>query len=173
MEWFYHCIDPMNRLSEGMRHQTSHFSVSQEDVLCCVVLCCQPVVIAVFAVNQDKLVKDFMWLLRNTEQHTVVGKILWLGVSLLKPHKAGCMPLFGDVFLPSGTADGRTQQIDTEDDLTSSLSFLTIYHVLWKTSLCRFWLFSHISCLRETPLGISPGCLECAASSLLSTHDVV
>ena len=65
------------------------------------------------------------------------------------------MPLFGDVFLPSGTADGRSQQIDTEDDLTSSLSFLTIYHVLWKTSLCRFWLFSHISCLRKTPLGIS------------------
>ena len=40
----------------------------------------------------------------------VVGKILWLGVSLLKPHKAGCMPLFGDVFLQTGTADGRTQQ---------------------------------------------------------------
>ena len=57
--------------------------------------------------------------------------------------------------------NGRTDTAeDTEDDLTSSLSFLTIYHVLWKTSLCRFWLFSHISCLRETPLGISPGFLN-------------
>ena len=41
---------------------------------------------------------------------SVVGKILWLGVSLLKPHKAGCMPLFGDVFLQTGTAAERTQQ---------------------------------------------------------------
>ena len=56
---------------------------------------------------------------------------------------------------------GRTDTAeDTEDDLTSSLSFLTIYHVLWKTSLCMFWLFSHISCLRKTPLGISPGFLN-------------
>ena len=89
---------------------------------------------------------------------SVVGKILWLGVSLLKPHKAGCMPLFGDVFLQTGTGTDTAE--DTEDDLTSSLSFLTIYHVLWKTSLCRFWLFSHISCLRKTPLGIRPGFLN-------------
>ena len=42
------------------------------------------------------------------------------------------MPLFGDVFLPTGIADRRTQQIDTEDDLTSFIPF-----------------FSHISCLMK------------------------
>ena len=62
------------------------------------------------------------------------------------------MPLFGDVFLPTGTADGRTQQIDPEDDLTSFISFLS-------------YIMSY-----ETPLCISSGFCELAASSILSTH---
>ena len=64
------------------------------------------------------------------------------------------MPLFGDVFLPTGTADGWTQQIDPDDDLTSSISF-----------------FSHIMSY-ERPLCISSGFCELAASSILSTHAV-
>ena len=63
------------------------------------------------------------------------------------------MPLFGDVFLPTGTADGRTQQIDPEDDLTS-ISFLS-------------YIMSY-----ETPLCISSVFCELAPSSILSTHAV-
>ena len=56
------------------------------------------------------------------------------------------MPLFGDVFLPTGTADGRTQQIDTDDD------FMSFFHIM----------------SYEMPLSISSG--ELAASSILSTR---
>ena len=45
------------------------------------------------------------------------------------------MPLFGDVFLPTGTADGRTQQIDTEDDPTSSISSFS-YIMSYERHLC-------------------------------------
>ena len=62
------------------------------------------------------------------------------------------MPLFGDVFLPTGTADGRTQQIDTDDDHMSFISF-----------------FSYIMSY-ETPLCIISGFCELAASSTLSTR---
>ena len=34
-------------------------------------------------------------------------------------------------FLPTGTADRRTQQIDTDDDLMSVMSFFLKYYVLW------------------------------------------
>ena len=64
------------------------------------------------------------------------------------------MPLFGDVFLPTDTADGQTQQIDPEDDCTSSIFFLS-------------YIMSY-----ETPLCISSGFCELAASSILSTHAV-
>ena len=54
-------------------------------------------------------------------------------------------------FLPTGTADGRTQQIDTDDDF---MSFFLIYCIM----------------SYETPLCISSDFCELAASSILSTH---
>ena len=53
------------------------------------------------------------------------------------------MPLFGDVFLPTSTADGRTQQIDTEDDLTSFISFFS-YIMSYETPLYKVLAFVNV-----------------------------